>query len=57
MIENSEVYSKKQFEKIKQISGELRDDVIKKFPEITDNDVDYLVEILRMELKHLFSNL
>nr|DAJ45250.1 MAG TPA: hypothetical protein [Caudoviricetes sp.] len=57
MIENSEVYSKKQFEKIKQISGELRDDVIKKFPEITDNDVDYLVEILRMELKHSFSNL
>lgn len=57
MIENSEVYSKKQFEKIKQISGELRDDVIKKFPEITDNDVDYLVELLRMELKHSFSNL
>lgn len=57
MIENSKIYSKKQFEKIKQLSGELRDYVEEKFPEITDNDIDYLIKLLGMELKHLFSNL
>ena len=49
--------SKKQFEKIKKISGELRDYVEKEFPEILENDIDFLVELLGMELKHLFLNL
>lgn len=49
--------SKKQFEKIKKISGELRDYVEKEFPEISENDIDFLVKLLGMELKHLFLNL
>ena len=49
--------SKKKFEKIKKISGELRDYVEKEFPEISENDIDFLVKLLGMELKHLFLNL
>ena len=49
--------SKKQFEKIKKISGELRDYVEKEFPEISENDIDFLVKLLGMELKHLFLKL
>ena len=49
--------SKKQFEKIKKISGELRDYVEKEFPEISENDIDFLVKLLGMELKHSFLNL
>lgn len=49
--------SKKQFEKIKKISGELRDYVEKEFPEISENDIDFLVKLLGIELKYLFLNL
>ena len=49
--------SKKQFEKIKKISGELRDYVEKEFPEISENDIDFLVKHLGIELKYLFLNL
>lgn len=49
--------SKKQFEKIKKISGKLRDYVEKEFPEISENDIDFLVKLLGIELKYLFLNL
>lgn len=46
--------SKKQFEKIKKISVELRDYMEKEFPEISENDIDFLVKLLGMELKHYY---
>ena len=49
--------SKEQFNKIKKISGELRDHVEKEFPELQENDIDFLTKLLGIELKHSFVKL
>jgi hypothetical protein len=49
--------SKEQFNKIKKISGELRDHVEKEFPELQENDIDFLNKLLGIELKHSFVKL
>jgi hypothetical protein len=56
-MEMKKYNSKEQFDKIKKISGELRDYVEKEFPELQENDIDFLTKLLGIELKHSFVKL
>ena len=46
-----------RIDKIRKLTKEFREIIEKKFPEISENDIDFLVKLLGMELKHLFLNL
>ena len=43
------------FENLKKLSGELREVVIEKYPELRKDEIEYLTQLLGMELKILFS--
>nr|DAJ45256.1 MAG TPA: hypothetical protein [Caudoviricetes sp.] len=43
-----------RFENLKKISGDLREVVIKKYPELREDEIEYLTQLLGMELKILF---
>lgn len=47
--------SVERFENLKKLSGELREVVIKKYPELRKDEIEYLTQLLGMELKILFS--
>lgn len=46
--------AKERFENLKKLSGELRDDVIEKYPELRKDEIKYLTQLLGMELEILF---
>lgn len=48
--------AKERFENLKKLSGELRDDVIEKYPELRKDEIKYLTQLLGMELEILFSS-
>ena len=48
--------AKERFENLKKLSGELRDDVIEKYPELRKDELKYLTQLLGMELEILFSS-
>ena len=43
-----------RFGNLKKLSGELREVVIKKYPELREDEIEYLTQLLGMELKILF---
>ena len=43
-----------RFENLKKISGDLREVVIKKYPELREDAIEYLTQLLGMELTILF---
>lgn len=45
-----------RFENLKKISGDLREVVIKKYPELREDEIEYLTQLLGMELEILFSS-
>lgn len=47
--------SVERFENLKKLSGELREVVIEKYPELRKDEIEYLTQLLGMELKILFS--
>ena len=48
--------AKERLENLKKLSGELRDDVIEKYPELRKDEIKYLTQLLGMELEILFSS-
>lgn len=48
--------SVERFENLKKLSGELREVVIEKYPELRKDEIEYLTQLLGMELKILFSS-
>ena len=49
--------SVERFENLKKLSGELREVVIEKYPELRKDEIEYLTQLLGMELKILFLNI
>lgn len=45
---------RKRIENLKNISKELVEKIIKEYPEFAENDVDFLTQLLGMELKYHF---
>ncbi len=43
-----------RFENLKKLSGKLREIVIEKYPELREDEIEYLTRLLGMELKILF---
>lgn len=46
-----------RFENLKNLSGKLREIVIEKYPELREDEIEYLTQLLGMELKILFLNI
>lgn len=43
-----------RMEKLKKLSGYLRDEIENKYPELIEEDVETLISLLRLELKIAF---